>query len=540
MNSDKNKHRTHFAAFMIILSIILVSSLTYKDILDDYFSGIDTFTLIEGSQIHTLQDVFRILTERMNSGTSFKKTTRFYRPIASFSYSIDYIIWKLNPRGYHLTDLLLHIFASILVFLLIFFFTEGKAITAWIGAIIFTTHPILVEIVPANARRHDILFSIFIMLALLMFRKYSISKFKQHVFLIFSILFYLLALGSKEIAVIFPFLILFYLMIFVLNHKKSFWTVFVPALKKCAVYFAITFIFILWRSYVLQGIGGYAKRTIDKADFFQDLLTNIKNYFLNLFVPPQSVNSFFNPSRILLIISAIIIVLLVFSIILWFFKNLKLDIKNHSNGTKKYRPGRILLFSLLWLLLPLIIYLWTRISHPRYMYTSIIPFSIILAICLQEGLQLGFKGIKGEKPCFSFSSFFSSFFHFRTLIFILAFYIAFSLLLDSPLLRRDTRWETCGAISAMFFQKLSMVVPDFPEDSALIIHDLPSQAYIRQHSISSWLNLNFPGKDFKVALKSMVKTSADPGQLYLKVKKRGAKKFVIHCQVNKFPGDKLK
>jgi hypothetical protein len=530
MNPDKNKHRTFFAAFMIILSIVLVSSLTYKDILDDYFSGIDTFTLIEGSQIHTLQDVFRILTERMNSGTSFKKTTRFYRPIASFSYSIDYLIWKLNPLGYHLTDLLLHIIASILVFLLIRSLTEGKPITAWIGAIIFTTHPILVEIVPANARRHDILFSIFIMLALLMFRKYSISKFKQHVFLIFSILFYLLALGSKEIAVIFPFLILFYLMIFVLNHKKSFWTVFVLALKKCVVYFAITFIFILWRSYVLQGIGGYAKRTIDKANFFQDILTNIKNYFLNLFVPPQSANSFFHPSRILLIISAIIIVFLVFSIIPRFLKNLKLDIKMHPNGTKKYISGRILLFSLLWLLLPLIIYLWARISHPRYMYTSIIPFSIILSLCLEEGLQLGFKAIKGEKPCF----------HFRTLIFIPAFYIAFSLVLDSPLLKHDTIWEKSGTMSAMFFQKLSMVVPDFPEDSTLIIHDLPSQAYIRQHSISSWLNLSFPGKDFKVTLKSMVKTSANPGQLYLKVKERGAKKFVIYCQVNKLPGDKLK
>ena len=44
-----------------------------------------------------------------------------YRPVGTLTYFIDYSIWKLNPFGYHLTNLFLHIANVILFFFFISF-----------------------------------------------------------------------------------------------------------------------------------------------------------------------------------------------------------------------------------------------------------------------------------------------------------------------------------------------------------------------------------------------------------------------------------
>ncbi len=41
-----------------------------------------------------------------------------YRPMTDISYAFDFIFWKDNPLGYHITNLLLHVVASCLVFVL--------------------------------------------------------------------------------------------------------------------------------------------------------------------------------------------------------------------------------------------------------------------------------------------------------------------------------------------------------------------------------------------------------------------------------------
>ncbi|MFC1709876.1 hypothetical protein ACFL2J_07475, partial [Candidatus Omnitrophota bacterium] len=43
----------------------------------------------------------------------------YYRPMLAASFMLDYLIWHLNPLGYHLTNIILHILASILMFLFV-------------------------------------------------------------------------------------------------------------------------------------------------------------------------------------------------------------------------------------------------------------------------------------------------------------------------------------------------------------------------------------------------------------------------------------
>src|SRR5690348_6300520 len=39
-----------------------------------------------------------------------------YQPLTIASYALDYRLWKLDPKGYHLTNLILHLLTTLAVF----------------------------------------------------------------------------------------------------------------------------------------------------------------------------------------------------------------------------------------------------------------------------------------------------------------------------------------------------------------------------------------------------------------------------------------
>ena len=75
-----------------------------------------------------------------NSAGDLNCPQRFLLAPSVLLTSFNYLLAKLNPLPYHLTNVLLHILNSILafVFLGLFFKTE----TAFLGACLFTVHPI--------------------------------------------------------------------------------------------------------------------------------------------------------------------------------------------------------------------------------------------------------------------------------------------------------------------------------------------------------------------------------------------------------------
>ena len=227
---------------LLALSIIIVGYLTYRDMLGYFFTAQDSPTLIDTARIHSFNDVLRIFNEPLMNGTTLTELSLFYRPIATLSYSLDYSIWGLNPFGYHLTDLILHVLVSLLVFVLLLRLA-GKPPAAWLGAIIFTTHPILVESVPAVARRHDVIAALFVLASLLFYVKHRSGPRRPPVYALASILSYLLALGAKEIAIILPALIVSYLVIFS-PHQQSLLARAGAALKSAVPFLVVTVLFL--------------------------------------------------------------------------------------------------------------------------------------------------------------------------------------------------------------------------------------------------------------------------------------------------------
>lgn len=144
-----------------------------------------------------------------------------YTPFTLLTYAVDYRLAKLNPRVYHATNLILHLFNCILVFWFIYLLC-GKEYVALVVSLFFGLHPLHVEAVAWVSQRKDVLYGFFYFLSLISYLKYL--KDQRIVFYIFSLLLFISSCLSKPMAITLP-LILFlidYFFHFNLNKQKIF------------------------------------------------------------------------------------------------------------------------------------------------------------------------------------------------------------------------------------------------------------------------------------------------------------------------------
>jgi hypothetical protein len=83
-----------------------------------------------------------------------------YVPLTLLSFSLDYSIWGLNPFGYHLTNLVLHVANTGLVFVMVLRLV-GAMWPALVSALLFGVHPLHVESVAWVSERKDVLSTLF-------------------------------------------------------------------------------------------------------------------------------------------------------------------------------------------------------------------------------------------------------------------------------------------------------------------------------------------------------------------------------------------
>jgi hypothetical protein len=266
--------------FVAVLSIAVVAFLTYADVLGYFFTSTDTFTLIDTSRVSSIGDALTLFTEPLMAGAKSEECARFYRPLTALTYSMDYHNWGLNPFGYHLTDLSLHILTSVLVYFVVRALLSGEQVAAWLSAVIFSTHPILVEAVPGVAPRQELLVSLLLLTSFLLFLRSS----SQGIYLVASLFAYLLALCAKEIAIILPLLVATYQLTSYGPEQGSLAGRIRHALRQAAPYLAVTIIFIGWRTWVLRGLGGYTS-LFGLIGMARAAVKNIPSYFLDLFYP---------------------------------------------------------------------------------------------------------------------------------------------------------------------------------------------------------------------------------------------------------------
>ncbi len=84
----------------------------------------------------------------------------FWHPLTWLSLMLDYELYRLNPGGYHWTNLLFHIAGTFLLFWGLYRMT-GEAWCSGLVAALFAVHPLHVESVAWVAERKDVLSSFF-------------------------------------------------------------------------------------------------------------------------------------------------------------------------------------------------------------------------------------------------------------------------------------------------------------------------------------------------------------------------------------------
>src|SRR5437899_4531129 len=103
-----------------------------------------------------------------------------YIPLTWMTLGLDYLLWGMNPFGYHLTSLLLHAANAVVFFVVVRRILtralpspsergHALAVAAGFAALVFAIHPLRVESVAWVTERRDVLSGLFYLVAILMY-----------------------------------------------------------------------------------------------------------------------------------------------------------------------------------------------------------------------------------------------------------------------------------------------------------------------------------------------------------------------------------
>src|SRR5437867_4203422 len=142
-----------------------------------------------------------------------------YIPLTWMTLGLDYLLWGMNPVGYHLTNLLLHAANAV-----VFFFVvrrlltralsspsergQALALSAGFASLVFAIHPLRVESVAWATERRDVLSGLFYLLTILSYlRAYERGARGRRSYWL-SVALFACALLSKSMAVSLPVVLL--------------------------------------------------------------------------------------------------------------------------------------------------------------------------------------------------------------------------------------------------------------------------------------------------------------------------------------------
>lgn len=205
------------------------------------------------------------LLQRLFSPWQDRSISLLYRPVCDLLLSFDYALAAANPFFYHLTNLLLHCLASIVLYSFVNAVLDKLAFAssrnlALLSALMFAVYPLHLEPIVWIVGRADLAATVFVLSSLLLMIKSS----RQGRFAgVLGLVFYMLALLSKEAAACQLAIVLFYLLF--LSDDRQFPS---KTLQKLFPYLLVTLAYFVLRFSVLGNfIGGYTGSLADAVSW---------------------------------------------------------------------------------------------------------------------------------------------------------------------------------------------------------------------------------------------------------------------------------
>jgi tetratricopeptide (TPR) repeat protein len=184
--------------YIVLAVILLLSFFIYIRSLKNGFVWDDTIYIINNNLIKDFS--WKGIKAIFNNFSSDN-----YAPLTDLINAVQYKISGLNPSAFHLGSLVFHLVNVALVFWFIRLLCNRWEVAA-IAALFFGIHPMQVESVAWVSAGSTLYCAVFFLVSLIAYLYYLRSSLKRYLF--FSLLFFILSVLSKPVAVILPVVLL--------------------------------------------------------------------------------------------------------------------------------------------------------------------------------------------------------------------------------------------------------------------------------------------------------------------------------------------
>jgi tetratricopeptide (TPR) repeat protein len=135
--------------------LFAMTLVAYRPVLDNGFVWDDDEYVVENPMLRSAEGLQRIWLD-------FGSTPQYY-PLVHTTFWAEYHLWRLDPVGYHVVNVLCHALAALLLWrVLVLLQLPG----AWLAAAIFAVHPVYVESVAWITERKNVLSGVFYLASL--------------------------------------------------------------------------------------------------------------------------------------------------------------------------------------------------------------------------------------------------------------------------------------------------------------------------------------------------------------------------------------
>ncbi len=264
--SEKNKNWQK--DFRFLLPVILIAFVVFANSLGGDFVYDDARQivrnpLIQDSTLYT-KAVFSDVWAFKGDGTI--AAGNYWRPTFTAFNILNFRLFGLNPFGWHLLNILLHIGICTLAYFLLRRWNLSEILSFSI-ALIFAVHPVHTESVAWIAGSPDLLFGLFFLLAIWFAGNFAERRKLPD--LIFALVFYAFALGSKEVAFLcFP---VFWLIFSKDNQSSK-----QESIKLTGLFFLLASAYFLVRWLIL----GQISHPVEDSASFSSALFTVPSAFL--------------------------------------------------------------------------------------------------------------------------------------------------------------------------------------------------------------------------------------------------------------------
>ena len=171
----------------LALALVVVIGAAFSSALPGAFIWDDRTLIEKNSRITDLGNIPGVFTQHFldSSQGTLKVANLYYRPLVTISFMVDHALHGLAPWGFHLTNILLHVLATLLVYALARRVlrpasprsppagedraTLRSEAAPWMVAALFAVHPSRVEAVTWISGRTDVMMAILALASMLLF-----------------------------------------------------------------------------------------------------------------------------------------------------------------------------------------------------------------------------------------------------------------------------------------------------------------------------------------------------------------------------------